>query len=327
MSVNESRKSFYKNILKNWSVWIQLLLTVLAVVGIVLLLIHLNAKDLFSKLSVFPWFYLILIIVLNIPVTLVRTLRTRFALNKISVTVPFWRLTGINLIGQLWGSLTPAGAGDFSRSVLWRYHDSLSTASGSSIVIYEKITTTLHQIAVGGVCLSVLYLSWWTTGGILLIALAVLTSPWWLVFWWSNRPTSVNTKASFLRRWLSVLVKDSKQLTSSPLFTLKYAGFSLVVFLFCGLQIYFLALGLHSKIPFLAAIAVFCFFQFGSTLAVLPFGIGTADLSAGFILHLTGLSILVAAVILVLMRAVQTLPLGLAGGISTVIWGRPPKNN
>ncbi len=270
------------------------------------------------------WDVLALAIALDVPVTLLRGVRTRVLLVRLGHRVPWRRLYGVNLAGQTLSWLTPAAAGDLARPWMWRSHDRVPVEAGVAAVLYERVVSIAMMGIVGGALAALIYLPLPAAAGVVAAAAALLVAPWWIAHAVRRAFSggASRSRAGLIGGGLRAAGR-LEELALSARVVAGFAGLTLAVFLVSGLQILLLAHGMGASVPLDVAVAAFCISQAAGSVSALPFGAGAGDVVTVALLQAGGAGLVGATAVDVLMRLVVTLPLGLAGSGALLLLGRP----
>jgi uncharacterized membrane protein YbhN (UPF0104 family) len=270
------------------------------------------------------WGLVAFAIVLNVPTTLLRALRSHLLLERVGQHVPFLRLNGVNLAGQTLSWITPAATGDLSRPYFWRNRDDVPVSVGVAVVVYERIVTLLQLGVVGGVLAAVVYLPAAAALGLGAAGVVALAAPWWVSLLTRRflPPTAAQGRHGVVGGIFRSLTRLEEMGVSARL-TALFAACTLLVFLVSGLQVVVLAWSIGATAGLGVAIGAYCISQVAGSVSTLPFGIGASDAVMVGLLVAAGTLRLDALAITVLVRVAMTLPLGIAGAGGIVALGRP----
>jgi uncharacterized protein (TIRG00374 family) len=272
---------------------------------------------------------LILSIGLNVPVTLVRAVRTRLILDRLGHRVGWGSLVRAQLAGQTLSNLTPAASGDLVRAWLWRRDDEVPATKGVAVVVYERILSLTLLIAVGGAFYAQDIGGPFVVAGICVGALAVIAVPFALtrvaparqacrtLLTQVSRLPGLSTRTRPLQRMggdVGVLAADGGLLITFSVTTV-------VVFVLSGLQIWLLATGLGGSVDVAGAVGIYGLSQAGGSLSAVPFGLGPADAVVVGLLLRSGTSFGIGTTVALLLRGTVTLPIALAAAAAMA--GRP----
>jgi uncharacterized protein (TIRG00374 family) len=274
-------------------------------------------------------------IALNVPITLVRNLRTRLVLRRLGHTVGWWSLTRSQLAGQTLSNLTPAAGGDLVRAWMWRRDDGVPGSTGVAAVVYERVLSLVLLLAAGAAFFAPTIGGPGTTAAICAGAALIVAAPWLLaripparaaatrLLQAAARLPFLNTRTQPLRRMgesVGTLAADTALLGT-------FAVSTLAVFVLSGLQIWLLATGLggaghQPALTVAAATGVYGVSQAGGSLSALPFGVGPADAIVVGLLLRTGVAFGIGTTVALLLRATITLPIALAAAAAVSTRGR-----
>jgi uncharacterized protein (TIRG00374 family) len=277
------------------------------------------------------------VLALNLPVLAVMVLRSWVVLRRMDVATTPGPLVGITSVGYLAGQLTPANAGDLWRAYAYRREWGLPVGRGAAAVVYERgMSFYLMALGAGAIALYQVALS--EVGfvavpaiGAALVALAFVPS---LVYPTLDRVgermgRGISTPAVFnwgpLRSLLVAVREGSPVLRGLFLdrfLCWTFLGATVAYLCLSTLQLWFitealgLGLGLHE---------VWFALSVGATagaLSSLPLGLGVTDGGVVIILRTLGVTLTSASAAAILMRGLQTLPLGLVAVASYAVMHR-----
>jgi uncharacterized membrane protein YbhN (UPF0104 family) len=259
---------------------------------------------------------------LNVPITLLRALRTRLVLARLHQRVGWWSLVKAQLAGQTLSGLTPAASGDLVRAWIWRRDNDVPATSGVATVVYERILSFALLLAAGAAFFGPTIGGPGVVVGLCVGAALAIAVPWTLAHVPQARAAStavlnVAARLPLLRtrtRAIGRMGSEVAVLAGDTPLLLTFTLTTLVVFVLSGLQIILLVAGLGGGDldGLAAAIGVYALSQAGGSLSALPFGIGPADAIVVGLLLRTGTPFGIATTVALLLRGTITLPIGLA---------------
>ena len=263
---------------------------------------------------------LLLTIGLNVPITLVRAVRTRLILRRLGHRVGWWSLIRAQLAGQTLSNLTPAASGDLVRAYLWRRDDDVPATKGVAVVVYERILSLALLIAVGAAFYAPDIGGPWVVTGISIGALAVIAVPLALTHVRLARDAGQALLALAARlpglthrtRPLQRMGGEVGTLSADAGLLLSFSLTTLVVFVLSGLQIWLLVIGLGGSADVAGTVGIYGLSQAGGSLSALPFGLGPADAVVIGLLLRTGTSFGIGTTVALLLRGTVTLPIAMA---------------
>jgi uncharacterized protein (TIRG00374 family) len=277
---------------------------------------------------------LLLTVALNLPITLVRNLRTRLVLRRLGHTVGWWSLTRSQLAGQTLSSLTPAASGDLVRAWMWRRDDGVPAGTGVAAVVFERVLSLVLLLGAGAAFFAPTFGGPRLTTAVCIGAAVVIALPWLLARVATARRLA--TQALTLARHLPGLSKRTEPLkrmgtqvgtlAADTNLLLSFSATTLAVFVLSGLQIWLLTTGLagttQATTSVAAATGIYGISQAGGSLSALPFGIGPADAIVVGLLLRTGVPFGIGTTVALLLRATVTLPIALAAAPAAAIGRR-----
>lgn len=263
---------------------------------------------------------LLLTLLLNVPVTAVRALRTRLVLDRLGHPVGWPSLVRAQLAGQTLSSLTPAASGDLVRAWLWRRDDDVPGTAGVAAVVYERIASLALLLAAGAACFAPSIGGPGVVVAVCVGAVLVALVPWTLAHVPAARRAGSAVLAEAARlpglrgraRALQRMGDGVGELAGDGRLLLAFTAATLVVFVLSGLQVWLLVTGMGGAVGIAGAVGVYGLSQAGGSLSALPFGLGPADAIVVGMLLRTGTAFGVGTAVALLLRAAVTLPIALA---------------
>jgi uncharacterized membrane protein YbhN (UPF0104 family) len=263
-----------------------------------------------------------------VPIVLIRAYRAQVYLAYLKHPVSMRAMVPIQLVGQTSSSLTPAASGDYVRAYLWRQSSAVPVRVGAAVVTFERLFSLGLLVAVS-VLLIVLPrhgITGWVAvaAGIALAALSPVLlelMPPDLERWAMARVTR-----GPLRRFAEggqVMLEQIRLLMHAPLVLAWTAFLTLVIFIAGGAQIWLVLDSLGHLVPITQAVAASTTSQVAGIISTLPFGIGSQDAILVTVFAGYGVTVALAATVAVLVRAVSTLPQGLAGLVAYLLVEKP----
>jgi uncharacterized membrane protein YbhN (UPF0104 family) len=263
---------------------------------------------------------LLLTLLLNVPITAARALRTRLVLDRLGHPVSWWSVVRAQLAGQTLSSLTPAASGDLVRAWLWRRDDDVPATAGVAAVVYERVGSLALLVASGAAFFAPSIGGPGVVAGICVAAAGVALVPWALtriaaarrvggaLLVQAARLPGLRGRTRPLQRMgggVAVLAGDTRLLGG-------FTATTLAVFVLSGLQVWLLVTGMGGAVGVAGAVGVYGLSQAGGSLSALPFGLGPSDAIVVGMLLRTGTGFGVGTTVALLLRATVTLPIALA---------------
>jgi len=266
---------------------------------------------------------------LNLPVIWLRALRAQLLVRHLGYRVPMRSMAPIQLVGQTSSTITPAASGDYVRAYLWRSSNSVPVRVGAAVVTFERLYSLFLMVAV-----SVLLILFPRHGviGWILVALGLGLATFAPVLF-DLMPTSLERwvlaklgKGRFMGRFqegATVMVDQFRKLMKAPLLLAWTSALTLVNFIAMGAQLWLVMLSLAHRVPITQAVAANSTSQVAGIISTLPFGIGSQDAILVTVFAGYGVTVSLAASAAVLMRAITTIPLALAGLAAYLMVDKP----
>lgn len=260
-------------------------------------------------------------LLLNVPVILLRTWRSRVLLQRLDARVSVWRLITSGVIGLTLSGITPAAGGDLVRAYLWRRDDGVPVHSGALVVIVERVGSLALMALLGLSTLAVQVHNWdlrvvaalsWVCLGIPWLASRLGIASWAL---------PQMTRLPLVRRWGTQLERSADEvalMSEDIALQVGFCALSALIFALSGAQVWLLVIGLRGTVPYLAAVAGYCLSQVGGAISNLPFGLAAGDALLVLVLTQAGLAAHAGAAVAILLRVTTTLPIALAAAAAWV---------
>lgn len=262
---------------------------------------------------------LLLALLLNIPIVWLRAYRAQFILVHLDHHVSMRSMLPIQLVGQTSSSLTPAASGDFVRAYLWRQSNRVPLRVGAAVVTFERVYS-LFLLAAVSVLLILLPRHGVIGWAAVVAGLGVATfAPLLLEMLPSKFERWVMARAvrgRLLGRFAEgaqVMMEQLRALMKAPALLAWTSAVTIVIFIAGGVQIWLVLDSLGHLVPITQAVAASTTSQVAGIISTLPFGIGSQDAILVAVFAGYGVTVSLAAGLAVLLRAVSTLPQGLAG--------------
>ncbi len=268
------------------------------------------------------WLTLVAVLSINIPIVVLWALRSHWVLMKLGYRLAVGPLLLVTTVGNVAGVLTPAGAGDLLRGVALKEKHGVGGVSATSAVLYERLYLPLLMImAIGlaGAVLAVIDYPWAVAlvvvagvvaaagcGFLYVLGSAVVRSlaPRGLGKRWGERVENWLRFPAEVDEMLAGLFRDMKL----------GLGFSLLTTLVYGLtalQVWLVLEALGAEVTVMEAWIAFALASLAGMLVMMPGGLGVWDAALPAILTSQGVDLLTATAAAILLRGLQTLPLGL----------------
>ena len=262
---------------------------------------------------------LLFALLLNVPIVLLRAYRAHLIIGNLNFHVPMRSMLPIQLVGQTSSSLTPAASGDYVRAYLWRQSKQVPLRVGAAVVTFERLYSLFLLVAVS-VLLIVLprrgVVGWVAVGaGLVLATFAPLLFemlPPKFERWVMARLARGRLLGRFAEG-AQVMLEQFRALMRAPVLLAATSAVTLVIFIAGGAQIWLVLDALGHLVPMTQAVAASTTSQVAGIISTLPFGIGSQDAILVTVFAGYGVTVSLAATVAVLLRAVTTLPQGLAG--------------
>lgn len=278
-----------------------------------------DLPDAFRQLD---WPVALAALAINVPVVALWAARSYLVLRKLGHRLPLGSLLLLSTLGNVAGTLTPAGAGDLLRVTPLRERHDVTTTSALSAVLYERMYVPALLILAVGVAATIELLSGplWMTPVLLLFGVAAAVAGGSLYAAGSSLVRTLTPapwREGLARRgwgWLDsagevhgtlgVLFGDMR-------LNLCFSTITGLVYSLTALQVWLVIEGVGGDVSLMEAWVAFGGASLAGMLVMLPAGLGVWDATLPAILSSRGVDLLAATAGALLVRAFQTLPLGL----------------
>ncbi len=275
-----------------------------------------------SAVAEMEWPAAVAVLLINIPIVALWTLRSHWVLTKLGYRLAVGPLVLITTVGNVAGTLTPAGAGDLLRGIALKEKHGLPGASAACAVLYERLYLPFLMVLSIGLAWAVLAVIDYSWAVALLVAAGVAAATGGGFLYVLASAVVRSRAAGALGRkwgeragdWLK-LTSEADKLLATLFRDMKLGlGFSLLTMLVYGLtalQVWLVLEALEADVTVMEAWIAFAVASVAGMLSILPGGLGIWDATLPAILTSRGVSLLSATAATILLRALQTLPLGL----------------
>jgi len=262
---------------------------------------------------------LLLALVLNLPIVALRAYRAQVILDHLDHHVSMRSMLPIQLVGQTSSSLTPAASGDYVRAYLWRQSSQVPLRVGAAVVTFERLYSLFLLVAVS--VLLILLPRHGLIGWAAVVAGLALATFAPLLFEmlpptferWAMARVARGRLLGRFAQGAQVMLEQFRALMRAPVLLALTSAITIVIFIAGGAQIWLVLDSLGHLVPITQAVAASTTSQVAGIISTLPFGIGSQDAILVTVFAGYGVTVSLAATVAVLLRAVSTLPQGLAG--------------
>jgi uncharacterized protein (TIRG00374 family) len=262
---------------------------------------------------------LLLALVLNLPIVALRAYRAQVILDHLDHHVSMRSMLPIQLVGQTSSSLTPAASGDYVRAYLWRQSSQVPLRVGAAVVTFERLYSLFLLVAVS--VLLILLPRHGLIGWAAVVAGLALATFAPLLFEmlpptferWAMARVARGRLLGRFAQGAQVMLEQFRALMRAPVLLAWTSAITIVIFVAGGAQIWLVLDSLGHLVPITQAVAASTTSQVAGIISTLPFGIGSQDAILVTVFAGYGVTVSLAATVAVLLRAVGTLPQGLAG--------------
>ncbi len=265
------------------------------------------------------WSTMIVVVSLNIPVVGLWAARSFLVLRRLGYRLPVGPLLLVTTVGNVAGLLTPAGSGDFLRGIALKDRYALGRESAAAAVLYERLYLPFLVVLSIAAAVFVEALEFWATPVVVLGGVAGAAGIGFLY-----APASVAVRSATPRQWREGLARRSDWLRSlgdvdevlRRLFAdirlgLSFSSITALVYGLTALQVWLVIDGLGGEVSIAEAWIAFAVASLASLIVALPGGLGIWDTTFPALLNSRGVDFLSATAAALLLRGLQTLPLGL----------------
>jgi len=276
--------------------------------------------DLPDAFALIDWFTPAAVVALNIPVLALWALRSHLVLVRLGHRLPVGSLLLVTTLGNVAGTVTPAGVGDLLRSSALKDKHGLQRSSALSAVLYERLYLPILLVFAIAVAAAVQALpdDLWAAPPVIAAGLVVAAGGGQFYTLGSAiiRSTPKSWRDGFGRRsgWLRSLEdvdQTLRSLFSDFRLNLAFSSITGIVYCLTALQVYLLIEALGSDISLMEAWIAFAIASLASLILTVPGGLGIFDAGVPAVLSTRGVDFTSATAGTLLLRGCQTLPLGL----------------
>jgi uncharacterized protein (TIRG00374 family) len=308
--------------LRRWYVWLPISALLL---GLVLWRSRpWEIGQLWSRLDLLP---LLLALALNPLVIVIWAVRSRSLMGRLGDELSLTQLAPVVSLAHTVNNLTPASTGEILRALILRDRYGISYSHSTAVIVIERFwalgvwTVTAAAAALGTLLQAPLPI---VAAGWLAAIVASFTPV--LAYRWGLRPGPAlrrlaearGPEGRFARLAQAVAgVDDALALAiSSGRTSLMFVATTSAVAACFAIQLSLVLMALGVRLDPVSAWAVYGLGAVAGILSGLPFGLGATDVVITLLLGVVGVPVAVSGASVLLLRAVQTLPLGIAGTIS-----------
>ena len=278
--------------------------------------------DLPSAVEDMDWLAAVAVLSINIPIVSLWALRSHWVLGKLGYRLAIGPLVLVTTVGNVAGNFTPGGVGDLLRGIALKEKHGLSGVSATSAVLYERLYLPFLMVLAIGLAAAVqAVIDYpWAVAMVIAVGVAASTGGGFLYPLGSAVVRSLAPGALgriWSRRagnWLK-LPSETDKLLADMFRDMKLGfGFSLLTMLVYGLtalQVWLVLEALGDEVTVMEAWIAFAVASLAAMLSLLPGGLGIWDAALPAILTSQGVDLLSATAATLLLRGLQTLPLGL----------------
>jgi hypothetical protein len=282
---------------------------------------------------------LTLVLVLNIPVPLLVTLRSQLVLRKLNHPVAFFSLLPISFFGFSTGVLTPVRSGELVRAAMLKDRFGIPFVRGMSSVLYER-GYSFYLLALSTLLFGLVSL--WKGSPALAVPMAGLIAVLFffpvVAYKWRHtlyKPVAalVPMPKRIVNSRIAVRIRDTVSEADNHLDLLfgdltlgiSFVTITLLYFLLTATQLWLLVSAFGESVGVHDAWLAWGLSAVVGLASFLPAGLGPADGALVLALSRLGISVEMGAAVALASRLLTTLPLGLAalgGYVYSTIWPR-----
>ena len=282
-----------------------------------------EAAALAARLDPLP---LLLALALNAVVILLWAIRSAGLMAAVGSPLGAWTLVPVVAFANTINNLTPASAGEVLRAIVLRRRHAVPYESSTAVILAERlwaigiIAVSAAAAAIGTIVAAsgeLVAAAW--------LAAAVLAFAPFLAYRAGLRPMrafgtlvtrSPWSRAQQLGAGMGVVDDRLAGILLQPGPSLGFVVVTGLIFLVFAAQMWLVLSALGADVPLAGAWAAYGLAICAGVISALPFGLGAADAVLVALLVAQGVEVPVAGAAAILLRAVTTLPLGIAGAIS-----------
>ncbi|HEY7374387.1 MAG TPA: lysylphosphatidylglycerol synthase transmembrane domain-containing protein [Polyangia bacterium] len=266
-------------------------------------------------------------LLLNVPVLLLAPLRSYLVYRRLGHSVAAGVVVPTTIVGFVAGGLTPGASGELLRAQSLRDRAAVSFHDVVTAVVYERALSVYVLVLAAAFIAAVSYLSPAAAASAGVVCLALVLAPWagaglLSAFKLEDRHIEGSgIVARAARRLLSTAVQI-RFLMQDVKLLLATSAISLVIFALIALQYWLFARGVNADVGIGDAWIALAISTFAGIVALIPLGLGILDGSLAATLDRLGATLEQGAAVVVLVRALVTLPLVLIAALCYVLLQR-----
>lgn len=275
-----------------------------------------------SAMADMEWAAAVAVLSINMPIVALWALRSHWVLAKLGYRLAVAPLVLVTTVGNVAGTLTPAGAGDLLRGIALKEKHGLPGVSATSAVLYERLYLPfLMLLAIGLAAAVQAVIDYpWAVAMVVVAGVAAATGGGFLYPLGSAAVRSLAPGAlgkiwrQRAGNWLKFPAEADKVLTDlfrDMKLGLRFSLLTMLVYGLTALQLWLVLNALGAQVTVMEAWIAFALASVAAMLSILPAGLGIWDATLPAVLTSQGVNLLSATAATLLLRGLLTLPLGL----------------
>jgi uncharacterized protein (TIRG00374 family) len=268
---------------------------------------------------------------LNLIVIALWAERSRSLMAAVGSALPIRTLVPVTSFANTINNLTPASSGEVLRAMVLRRRHGVPYENSTAVILAERLwaiglmLVTASAAAIGTLIAApvpIVATAWVGASALAFtpsIMYAVGLRPGWLLGRMLGRFGS--TRIRRLREGLAAMDARLKEITLDPRRSGHFVATTVLIFAAFATQLWLVLEALGVSISPLGAWAAYGISICAGVVSALPFGLGAADVVLVVLLVAQGVDTAAAGAAAILLRAVTTLPLGIAGALSWMVLG------
>jgi uncharacterized protein (TIRG00374 family) len=256
---------------------------------------------------------------LNVPILLLATLRSRLVLARMNHSVELRLLLASVTLGFAAGSLTPGASGEVLRADALNVRAGIGLRDGLTLVVFERGMSFYLMTLAGLAATALILLPLIPAAGAMVLIFVLAALPLILGPLLRLLPAQDENAGSLLQKVLYLLrglparlgdVAEDRWIVGV------WSALTLAMFFIIAAQFWLLAEGLGGGLSLIEALIAFAASQVAAIISLIPLGLGAMDGTIAGVSSRSGMSDDDALALAILVRMASTLPLVAAATVS-----------
>lgn len=272
---------------------------------------------------------------LNLIVIALWAERSRSLMDAVGSALPIRTLVPVTSFANTINNLTPASSGEVLRAIVLQRRHAVPYESSTAVILAERLwaiglmLVTASAAALGTLIPAPLPIvaGGWLVAAVLAFAPSILYAlglrPGLLLAGVLSRFASARLRR--LSTGLAAMDVRLRDITLDPRRSGHFVATTALIFAIFATQLWLVLDALGAEVNPAGVWAAYGLSICAGVISALPFGLGAADAVLVVLLVAQGVDTAAAGAAAILLRAVTTLPLGIAGSVSWMVLGGGPK--